>query len=174
MLFDGFASLGRLVLVAVCAYAALILVLRIAGKRSLAKLNAFDFAITVAFGSTLATVLLSKDVPLAEGLLAFVLLAALQYAVSRGSLAARWFRRLVRSEPRLLVEDGRYLESAMRRERITRDEVDAAIRKQGIGRVEAVAAVVLETDGGFSVIRREGSEPLTALRSVGGSGGGES
>jgi uncharacterized membrane protein YcaP (DUF421 family) len=167
MLFDSLESLGRLVLVAVCAYAGLILVLRVAGKRSLAKLNAFDFAITVAFGSTLATVLLSKDVPLAEGLLAFVLLAGLQFAVSRGSIASRWFRRLVRSQPRLLVEDGRYLDAELSHERITRSEVDAAIRKQGIGRIEAVAAVVLETDGCFSVIRRDGSEPMTALRSVG-------
>lgn len=166
MLFDSLASLGRVALIAICAYAGLILVLRISGKRSLAKLNAFDFAITVAFGSTLATVLLSKDVALAEGLLAFVMLAALQYAVSRASIRSRWFRRLVRSEPRLLVEDGRYLAPALRCERVTENEVDEAIRKQGVGRIEDVAAVVLETDGSFSVVRRGGAGELTALRAV--------
>lgn len=168
MLFDSFAALGRVALIAMCAYAGLILVLRISGKRSLAKLNAFDFAITVAFGSTLATVLLSKDVALAEGVLAFVMLAVLQYAVAWTSIRSRWFRNLVRSEPRRLVENGRYLEAALRIERVTTSEVDAAIRKSGIGRVEEVAAVVLETDGSFSVIGSGGRAPLSALRSVPG------
>ena len=165
MLFDSLEALLRVAAVALCAYAGLILILRVAGKRSLAKLNAFDFVVTVAFGSTLATVLLSKDVPLAEGLFAFVMLAALQYAVSKASLLWHPVKRLVRSEPSLLVEDGRYLEEALRDERVTASEVDAAIRKQGVGRIEDVAAVVLETDGSFSIIRR-GEGELTALRSV--------
>lgn len=153
MLFDSLESFGRVALVAACAYVGLVLVLRVSGKRSLAKLNAFDFVVTVAFGSTLATVLLSRDVPLAEGLLAFVMLAGLQYVVSRASLRWPGFRKLVRSNPRVLVRDGRYLEAAMAEERVTRDEIDSAIRKGGVGQVEKVAAVVMETDGSFSVIR---------------------
>ena len=164
--FGGFGSLLRVVPVAICAYAGLILVLRVAGKRSLAKLNAFDFAVTVAFGSTLATVLLSEDAPVAEGLAAFAMLAGLQYLISSTSLHARWVERLVRSEPRLLFEDGRFLDGPMRRERVTRREVEAAIRNRGIGRLEEVAAVVLETDGSLSVIRGEGARGLSALRSV--------
>jgi len=163
MFFDSLESLGRLLVVALGAYGGLVLVLRIAGKRSLAKLNAFDLVVTVAFGSTLATVLLSKDVTLAEGLLAFAALALLQFAVSSASV--RWppFRRLVRSEPRRLVADGRYLEAAMARERVTKSEIDAAVRKRGIGRIEEVAAVVLETDGGFSVVRAGDAGPLVDL-----------
>lgn len=170
MFLHNFIGLGRVVIVSACAYAALVLVLRIAGKRSLAKLNAFDLVVTVALGSTLATVLLSKDVALAEGALAFAMLAALQYAVARGSVRWGWFKRLVRSEPTLLVEDGRFLDAALRSERVTRDEVEQAIRNQGIGRLEQVAAVVLETDGSFSVIARGEQEEgeLTALRSVRG------
>lgn len=166
MLFASLESLAWVALVSVCAYAGLILILRIAGKRSLAKLNAFDFVITVAFGSVLATVLLSKEVPLAEGLLAFTMLALLQYGVSKTSVHWAWLRQLIRSNPRLLVEQGRFLDSALVEERITRGEVEAAIRKQGIGRVEEVAAVVLETDGSFSVIRSDSGRELTALRSV--------
>lgn len=72
MFFDTWSGLGRVVVISACAYAALIVVLRISGKRTLGKMNAFDLAVTVAIGSTLATVLLSKDVALAEGILAFV------------------------------------------------------------------------------------------------------
>ena len=166
MFFGNIDGLIRVVVVGACAYWGLILVLRVAGKRSLAKLNAFDFAVTVAIGSTLATVLLSKDVPLAEGLLAFVMLAVLQYIVSKGSVMFPPFKRVVRSEPVQLVIDGRYLDAVLRRQRVTPSEVDAAIRKQGVGRIEEVAAVVLETDGSFSVIRADGGGEMTTLRSV--------
>jgi uncharacterized membrane protein YcaP (DUF421 family) len=165
MFFDNLQGLLRVAIISSLAYGWLVLVLRVAGKRSLSKLNAFDLVVTVALGSTLATVLLTKDVAFFEGAVAFCMLALLQRVVSRLSVSARWFSHLVRSEPRLLVEDGRYRDAAMDRERITADDIDAAIRGAGIGRIEEVGAVVLETDGSLSVIRRTDDE-LTALRSV--------
>jgi uncharacterized membrane protein YcaP (DUF421 family) len=80
------------------------------------------------------------------------MLAGLQYAVARASIRWRWFRNAVRAEPRLLVEDGVARRDAMAAERVTRDEIDAALRQQGIGRIADAAAVVLETDGSLSVI----------------------
>lgn len=166
MIFASFESMGRVALSAICAYIALIIILRISGKRSLAKLNVFDWAVTVAFGSSLATVMLSQDVPLADGVLAFAMLAGLQFLVSQGSVWSDRFKVLVRSEPMLLVKDGRYLRDAMKQERVTQSELDATIRSEGIGRLSDVAAVVLETDGSFSVIKKGGEGELTALRSI--------
>ena len=74
MYFNGWESLLRTLVVGVLAYVSLVVFLRISGKRTLSKMNAFDLIVTVALGSTLATVLLSKDVALAEGALAFALL----------------------------------------------------------------------------------------------------
>jgi uncharacterized membrane protein YcaP (DUF421 family) len=165
MFFDSLQGVLRVVLISALAYCWLIIVLRMAGKRSLSKLNAFDLVVTVALGSTLATVLLTKDVAFLEGALAFCMLTLLQWLVSRLSVWSRRFSRLVRSQPRLLVENGSYRDAAMTEERVTADEVDAAIRNAGIGRIEDVAAVVLETDGSMSVIRLADKE-LTALRSV--------
>ncbi|QDX25697.1 DUF421 domain-containing protein [Sphingomonas suaedae] len=152
MFFDTGYELLRVIVITLSAYAILIVVLRAAGKRALAKLNAFDLVVTVALGSTLATVLLSKDVALAEGALAFAMLAGLQYAVARASIRWRWFRNAVRAEPRLLLKDGVLRPEAMAAERVTADEVAAALRQQGIGRIADAAAVVLETDGSLSVI----------------------
>lgn len=165
MLFDDAYGLLRVAIISVLAYGALVVVLRVSGKRSLAKLNAFDFVVTVALGSTLATVLLSGDVAFLEGATAFAMLAALQWLVSR--LSVRWepFAKAVRSEPRLLAENGCYCDSAMRLERVTQPEVEAAIRQAGIGRIEDMGAVVLETDGSISVIGRSDQE-LTVLTSV--------
>ena len=165
MLFDSAYDLLRVAIIAVLAYGALVAVLRLAGKRSLAKLNAFDLVVTVALGSTLATVLLSGDVAFAEGFLAFAMLALLQWVVARLSIASPGFRKLVRSQPRLLLEDGAYRREAMADERVTEDEIAGVIRSAGIGRIEEVGAVVLETDGSLSVIRRTDG-PLTALANV--------
>jgi uncharacterized membrane protein YcaP (DUF421 family) len=166
MFYGSLEGLVRVILISILAYGSLVLVLRFAGKRSLSKLNAFDLVVTVALGSTLATVLLSKSVALLEGALAFCMLALLQWLVSRLSVSSRRFSKLIRSQPRLLLENGTYRENALADERVTVDEVDAAVRNAGIGRIEEVAAVVLETDGSMSVIRRS-DEKLTALRSVG-------
>ena len=152
MLFDNPFGLVRVVIISVLAYALLVFVLRMAGKRALSKLNAFDLVVTVALGSTLATVLLTQDVAFAEGALAFAMLAGLQWLVSRLSVASSTFSGLVRSQPRLLLRDGAYLERAMAAERVTKTEIDAAIRSAGFGRRAQVAGVVLETDGSMSVI----------------------
>ena len=114
MFFDDWTGLGRVLIVGTLAYAALVLFLRISGKRTLTKLNAFDFIVTVALGSTLATVLLSESVALAEGALAMALLIALQFAITWLSVRAPWFRALVKSEPTLIFRDGRFLETTTR------------------------------------------------------------
>src|SRR5690606_27730083 len=135
------------------AYICLVLFLRLSGKRTLSKLNAFDLVVTVALGSTFATVLLSKDVSLADGAAAFALLIFMQFAVTWSSTRARWVRRVVTGEPTLLFYEGKFLSANMRRTRMTPEEVKASVRAAGLGALGEVAAVVLETDGTLSVIR---------------------
>lgn len=154
MFFDDFFGLLRVAVISLAAYITLIIVLRAAGKRALAKLNAFDLVVTVALGSTLATVLLSSDVAFLEGASAFAMLALLQWIVSKASVRFSLVRRLTRSTPAILMIDGEMIASAMRAERVTHEEVMAAIRGQGIARTDDVAAVVLECDGSLSAIRR--------------------
>jgi uncharacterized membrane protein YcaP (DUF421 family) len=149
--YDDWQGLVRVVVVGSCAYGALIVLLRVSGKRTLAKLNAFDFVVTVSLGSTLATVLLSSSVALAEGITALALLAGLQYLVAAASTRSRRVERLVKSEPTLVYRD-RFLAGAMRRERVTSDELRQAARAQGHADLSEVAAIVLETDGTLSIL----------------------
>ena len=168
MLFDPWAGLGRVLLVGPLAYIALVAILRISGKRTLTKLNAFDLVVTVALGSTLATVLLSKSVALAEGMLAMALLVFFQFAITWLSVGSRGFRDLVKSEPTLIMHQGEFLDGAMRAQRMTRDEVMAALRSNGMMDASQAAAVVLETDGTIAVIKgtnHEAAKPtLTSVR----------
>ncbi len=174
--FDSWSAMGRTVVVGALAYLALVVLLRVSGKRTLSKMNAFDLVVTVALGSTLATVLLSTDVALARGVLAFALLIGLQFVITWLSVRSSAVRGFVKAEPTLLVHEGRLLKGAMRRERVTEDELLAALRSQGVAAVEEVEAVVLETDSGFSVVKRpdpDGSS-YSALANVPDSAKGKS
>ena len=151
MWFQSWGDLGRILVVAPLAYVALVTMLRVSGARTLSKLNAFDLVVTVALGSTLATVLLSAEVSLAEGVLALAVLVLLQFLVSRASLRWRRVERLVKSEPVLLYLSG-FLSGPMQGARVTEDEVRQAARASGKASLDDVAAVVLETDGNFSVL----------------------
>ena len=154
MVFDGVSGLVRVLFIGILAYAALVTFLRISGKRTLSKMNAFDLVVTVALGSTLATVVLSKDVALAEGLVALALLIALQWVVAWGSSRSKRISQLVKSEPQVLYHRGHMIENALLRERVAHEEITAAARGSGYGDLSEVETVVLETDGTLSVIGR--------------------
>jgi uncharacterized membrane protein YcaP (DUF421 family) len=153
MFFDSWTGLGRVLAVGTLAYISLVLILRISGKRTLTKLNAFDLVVTVALGSTLATVLLSKSVALAEGILAMALLVFLQFVITWFSVRSPRFQDLVKSEPTLIMRQGQFLDGALRAQRITREEVIAALRSNGVADAADATAVVLETDGSITVIK---------------------
>jgi uncharacterized membrane protein YcaP (DUF421 family) len=166
MFFHSWADVGRTALVGLLAYSALVLMLRVSGKRTLSKMNAFDLIVTVALGSTLATILLSKDVALTEGLVAFGVLILLQFLVA--ALSVRWpaFRQVVKAQPTLLFYDGRFLEQALWQERVVEDEVISAVRSQGLASLEDVLAVILETDGSFTTVKKDNSGDESSLQTV--------
>lgn len=166
MIFDGWSGLARTLIVGMLAYVLLVFFLRVSGKRTLSKLNAFDLIVTVALGSTLATVLLSRDISLTNGLVAFALLIGLQLIVTWSSVRLRWVRKLLTGEPTLLLYRGEFVAQALHQARVTRDEVRSAVRSSGILALDDVEAVVLETDGSMSVVRRSSCTGPSSLEDV--------
>lgn len=154
MWFDSWAETARVALVGAAAYATLVVVLRVSGKRTLSQLNAFDFIVTVALGSTLATILLASDVSFVEGIVALVLLAFLQLVIAYASSRSERLRAVVAAEPTLIVWHGDIDRHALARNRLAESEVLQAIRGSGGGGLDEIGAVVLETDGSLSVIGR--------------------
>jgi uncharacterized membrane protein YcaP (DUF421 family) len=167
MLFDGWRGPAHVALVGVLAYITLVAFLRVSGKRTLSKMNAFDFVVTVALGSTLSSALLSRDVTFVDAAVAFALLIGLQYLVSESSLHSRHLRRVFRSEPTLLLYEGRLIESALAAQRVTEDDLRSAVRGAGVADLDGVLAVVLETDGSMSVVSQKTSG-RSALQGVEG------
>ena len=154
LFFTGWEGIGRTVLAGLIAYVILVIQLRISGKRTLSKMNAFDFIVTVALGSTLATILLSKDVALAEGAVAFGTLILMQFVITWLTVRFKSINKLVKAQPVLLFYEGSYLQDAMQKARINQDEILAALRSKGIASFDEVGAVVLETEGTLSVIKK--------------------
>ena len=166
MFFDNWHDLLRLLVVGTVAYAGLIFCLRTSGKRTLAKMNAFDLVVTVAFGSTFASALLSNDVSIAEALCAFALLCGLQYIVVWLQVRSEWFQNLIKAQPTLLFYRGAFMEAALRKERVTQEEILAAMRGGGASDPSQVGAVVLETDGSLSVIASQSDHEIATLQYV--------
>jgi len=166
MFFDDWFSVVRILSIGVLSYVAVIVSLRISGKRTLSKWNAFDFIVTIAFGSILATVVISKDITLTEGVLALCLLVGLQFAITWLSVRFEWIDRLVKAQPSLVFHLGEFVHETMRKERVSESEILAAIRSTGEAQIDRIEAVVLETDGSLSVVKSPRNGPSTSLSDV--------
>lgn len=156
LLGTSWTDLTVIVLGAVGVYLTVIALTRLAGPRSLAKMSSFDFAATVAVGSTVASVAVAS-VPLAAGALALGMLFGLQYLVAtlrRKNL----LYGLVDNRPLLVMADGQVLEGNLRHARLSRSELWAQLRQSGVHSRGQVRAVVMETNGDLSVLRT--GEPL--------------
>lgn len=164
--FSNWTSIARTLIIGVAAYAGLIVLLRLSGKRTLTKMNAFDLIVTVALGSTLATILLNKSVPLADGLTALALLIFLQYALTWLAVRSKTVSKLIKSEPTLLVYRGAFLSEALKAERVTEAEILAGLREQGVASVADAAAVVLENGGDLSILKNTSDGPQSVLQDV--------
>jgi len=149
--FESWYNIGRTVSLAIIGFTALIILLRGSGKRTLSKLNVFDFVFVVAVGSVFASSIMSKDVTLVEGIFALATLIGIQMVLAELAARSKTAERIINGEPALVFSRGQFLHRALKRERITEEEVRAAIRAEGITRVEDVDAVVLENDGTLTV-----------------------
>ena len=164
--FSGWDAIVRTLVITALAYPGMLLMIRLSGHRTLAQFNAFDLIVTVALGSTLASVITSKDVALFQGLFAFFLLIGLQFLLSRLTTLSPRVERVINGEPVLLVYRGELLWPAMQRALITDEEIKSTVRSQGYGNLAELEAVILETNGKLSVVEHRPSGESSALSDI--------
>lgn len=145
-------ALGYVLASTLGIYLALVLLTRIAGLRSFSKLSGFDFAVTVAIGSVVATVLVAKDPPLLQGIVALAGLYAVQIGVAALRHRWSWFSDLVDNEPLLLMDGQEILYDNLQECDVTVTDLRAKLREANVIRMEEVRAVVMETTGDISVL----------------------
>ncbi len=155
LFFDGWDPILRIFVVGSLSYLLLVILLRISGKRTLAQMSGFDFVITVAIGSTFGRLITASEVVLAESAAAFLLLIFLQSGFAWLDMKYKWFSNVMKTPPTLLFYKGAFLEENIRKCRVNKDEILGVIREQGIESLDKVEAVVLETSGGWSVVKKD-------------------
>jgi uncharacterized membrane protein YcaP (DUF421 family) len=157
-------SLGLIALRTVVVYAALLVLMRLAGKREIGQMTAFDLVVLLIVSNAVQNAMIGPDSSLNGGLLAVVCLLVVNRLVDRLGLRSRWFRRSIVGEPTLLVHDGTLLERHLSAEGVTHEEVQQALREHGIEDLNLVKLAVLEVDGTISVVPYGATAPRTRRR----------
>ncbi|MBC3208914.1 MULTISPECIES: YetF domain-containing protein [Pseudomonas] len=144
------------VLRAVAMYLALMVLFKIAGRRSLAELTTFDFVLLMIIGEATQQALLGDDFSLTNSILVIVTLIAIDVGFSLLKQRSRWVSRLIDGEPTIIVENGKLLHRRLRHARLVEaDVMEAARSSQGIERIEQIKFAIIERNGKISVIPRD-------------------
>ncbi|AIY04547.1 hypothetical protein Plano_0582 [Planococcus sp. PAMC 21323] len=166
LLFDGWKSIFRVAVMCLLAYPFLILLLRLFGKRSLTKVNIFDFIITVTYGATLSSIITSEKVSFADGVVVFVMLTLLQFIVTKLAVKSKSFSDFIKATPTFLYYEDEFNEKLLLKEHLRKEDLRAKVRQEGLSSFEKVEAIVLEGDGSVSVIKKEDVQSKDALEGV--------
>ncbi len=133
-------------------YVAVLVGLRVAGKRELGQMTVFDFVVVLLIANAVQNAMTGPDVSVQGGLIAAAVLIVLNRIVALIRLHSELWGRLVEGMPTILVQDGQFLEPRLRKEGLERSQIEMAMREHGIERVEDVRLAVLETDGAISIV----------------------
>jgi uncharacterized membrane protein YcaP (DUF421 family) len=130
-------------------YAALLVLLHLSGKRQLAQLNSFDLVVLLLLSNVVQNAIIGNDNSLLGGLLGAVILLAVNYVLVHAAFMSPRFGKTLQGGPTVLFDDGRINHRALRREAITREELVAALRRQGL-ELGDVERVTIEPEGTFN------------------------
>lgn len=138
-------------------YAALILFTRLAGVRTFSKMSSFDFAVTVAIGSLIASTVLSQDPPLFQAIIALACLFGIQMGVAR-LRENKLVQQIVDNKPVLLMDGTKMLEQNMKKAKVSHSDMLAKLREANVTQFRQVKAVIMETTGDISVLHHSDEE----------------
>lgn len=143
----------------VIVYLALVLLLRMFGKRELAQLNPFDLVVLLSLSNTVQNAIIGEDNSVTGGLIGAFGLLAINWLVVRTLFRSPRLTRIFEGHATVLVREGRIDKTAMERESLTHEELVEAIHRQGFERLTQVKRCILEPNGTFYI---EGLEPSAA------------
>lgn len=151
-LTTSWTALLMVVLTTIAIYITLIAYTRVAGLRSFSKMSSFDFAMTVAIGSLVATTILTENPPLLQAMVALAMLYILQMTVAKLRGKSKTWSYMVDNEPLLLMDGPEVLDNSLKEAKMTYDDLRAKLREANVTQIAQVKAVVMETTGDVSVL----------------------
>lgn len=143
----------NLVVRATVVYFAIVILLRVSGKRQVGQMGAAELATLLLISNAVQNSMNGGDNSLGGGIVLAAVLIFLGMGTAYLSYRSRFFRNLFEGSPRLLVHEGKALEKALRREELTSTDLTILLRKQGVHAAAEVKTAILETDGSLSIIR---------------------
>lgn len=147
------------VLRSVVVYLFLLAAFRLAGKRTLGQITAFDLVVLLIISNVVQNALIGNDNSLGGGLIGAATILVLNAIVAWITFRYKRLERIVEHAPTIIVRHGQILRESLRRERLSLGELRSALRKQGVMSLRNVRYVILEEDGKLSVISRRPAEP---------------
>ena len=151
-MFEPSRSLVEIVFRVCVLYGALVVMVRLAGKREVGQLAPLDLLAMLVLSETVSPALTGQDTSLSAALVAAATLLAATALLGRLAFRSRRAERWIEGAPVVLVEDGRIVEAAARSERVTRQELESALRRHGLDDVSVVRRAVVEPNGEISVL----------------------
>ena len=144
-------------------YLGVIVFTRLMGLRSFSKLSSYDFAMTVAIGSILASTILSDSPSLSQGLVAVAVLFLIQATISLIRRKFKPLKSIVDNQAIILMAHGEYFCDNLKEANLTNSDVQEVLRKNGLKSKSEVFAVIMETTGDMSVIKQDNTAPDWSL-----------
>ncbi len=142
------------VLRSLVVYVFLLVAFRLTGKRQIGQLTPFDLVVLLIISNVVQNAVIGPDNSLGGGLIGAAVILLANYLVVEVTFRSKRARRLLEAQPTLLIHNGRILHANLASERVTLDDLHAALRRSGVATVEHVRVAVLEENGGISVIPR--------------------
>jgi uncharacterized membrane protein YcaP (DUF421 family) len=154
----------ELVLRPAAVYLALLLMLRVFGKREVGQFTLFDLVLILLVANAVQPAMTGADTSLVGGFIIIVTLIGVNLLVSTARQRIPLVARLLESQPTVIASDGHWIERAIEHEEVTIDEAEMALREHGIADVAEVEMAVLEADGSISVVPKDKSGPMQRRR----------
>lgn len=160
-MFPGFHVLVEIVLRTAVVYLVVLLGVRLSGKREVGQMTPFDLVLLLLISNSVQNAMTGPDTSVLGGVAAAVTLLLLNYGVGELSGFNRRFRKVVEGQPSLLVHDGKVITEHMKKEHVSMDELQRALREHGISTCSEVALAVLEVDGAISCLKYDEINPAS-------------
>jgi uncharacterized membrane protein YcaP (DUF421 family) len=144
-----------------CVYLFMVIAIRVFGKNQLSQLNAGDVVLLLLISNAVQNAMVGQDTSLQGGLIAALVLFAANFIMKRFMFSSQKFERFMEDDPVILIKDGVADQTALRRVKISVDELEEAIREHGVEGIEHVKLSILEVDGNISVISEDGKSKQT-------------
>ena len=159
-IFASLPILIKVLLTVVAIFSIVILVTRMSGLRSFAKISSFDFASTIAIGSIIATIILNPDQSILKGAIALGGILLFQTIFTFLVRKVPAFEKLVTNKPLLIMRDGKILEDNLHSANLSEEDLIAKLREANVIDFNEVKAVVLESTGDVSVLHGSNDKQL--------------